>query len=116
MAALSQGEGARWGAAAVLMAGLWLTSAGQGLAEAPGQTITIENMAFAPASLTVARGAKVVWHNQDLVPHTVTAAGQFDSGSIAPGKRWIYVASAPGRYDYVCTFHPGMKATLVVQP
>lgn len=115
MAALSQGEGARLGAAAALLAGLWLTSAGQGMAAVPGQTITIENMAFAPASLSVERGAKVVWHNQDLVPHTVTAAGKFDSGSIAPGKSWTYVASAPGQYEYVCTFHPGMKATLVVR-
>lgn len=76
----------------------------------------MENMAFAPVSLTVQRGTQVVWHNQDLVPHTVTAAGAFDSGSIAPGKRWTYVARTPGRYDYVCAYHPGMKATLVVQP
>jgi len=116
MAALSGGTGALRYIAAALAAGLWLTGAGQAMGGTPGQTVNIENMAFAPASLSVERGTKVVWNNHDLVPHTVTAAGKFDSGSIAPGKSWTYVATAPGRHDYVCSYHPAMKATLVVRP
>ena len=51
----------------------------------------------------------------DPVPHTVTAKGTFDSGSVAAGATWQYTAAKKGRFDYVCAFHPTMKATLVVE-
>jgi plastocyanin len=76
--------------------------------------VTIEGMVFEPAVLTVKRGDRVVWQNKDVVPHTVTAAGQFDSKLIAADARWSWTARASGRHDYVCTFHPGMKGTVVV--
>ena len=78
-------------------------------------TVRIEGMKFTPATLAVQAGDRITWQNQDVVPHTATAAGRFDSGSIAPGKSWTQVAPPPGRYEVVCTFHPGMKAQLVVQ-
>ncbi len=84
-------------------------------AAAATHTVTIEGMKFVPAELTVKKGDRVVWKNQDVVPHTATAAGAFDSRSIAAGKSWSHVVRKPGRHAYVCTFHPGMKATLVVQ-
>ena len=78
-------------------------------------TVRIEAMLFTPATLTVRAGDRIAWHNHDVVPHTATAAGKFDSGAIAAGKSWTQPAPPPGRYDVVCTFHPGMKAVLVVQ-
>jgi len=45
----------------------------------------------------------------------VTAKGTFDSSSIAAGATWQYTAAKNGRFDYVCAFHPTMKATLVVE-
>lgn len=84
-------------------------------APAATHTVAIEGMQFTPATLTVHRGDKVTWVNKDLVPHTVTAAGVFDSHSLAPQASWSWVARKPGRYDYVCTLHPTMKATLVVE-
>jgi len=81
----------------------------------PSHTITIENMQFSPQTLTIKRGDRVVWANKDLVPHTATAAKAFDSRSVAPNASWSYVARKPGRYDYVCTLHPTMKGTLVVE-
>lgn len=92
-----------------------LALAGAAQAVAATRTVTIEGMKFAPSSLTVRRGDTVVWVNHDLVPHTATAAGTFDSQPIAPNKSWSYVASKAGRHDYVCTLHPTMKATLVVE-
>ena len=83
--------------------------------QAETRTIAIDGMQFAPAALTVHRGDKVVWVNRDLVPHTVTAAGVFDSHSLAPRASWSWVARRPGRYGYVCSLHPTMKATLVVE-
>lgn len=84
-------------------------------AGAATHTVTIEGMQFQPATLTVKRGDKVVWRNKDIVPHTATAPGKFDSKGIAGGASWSWRARAKGRYDYVCTYHPGMKATLAVE-
>ena len=87
-------------------------------AHAPAQqthTITIENLRFEPQTLTVKRGDRVVWANKDLVPHTATAAKSFDSHDIAANASWTYTARTPGRYDYMCTLHPMMKARLVVE-
>jgi plastocyanin len=77
--------------------------------------VTIEGMKFEPAVVTVRSGDKVVWRNRDLVPHTATAARKFDSGEIGAGKSWSWIAPAPGRYEYVCTYHPGMKGAIVLE-
>jgi plastocyanin len=84
---------------------------------AQGKThiVRIEGMKFVPATVTVRAGDRIAWRNQDVVPHTATAAGHFDSGAITSGKAWTQPAPPPGRYDVVCVFHPGMKAVLVVQ-
>jgi plastocyanin len=83
-------------------------------AAAATHTVAIDGMQFVPAALTVRRGDTVRWINRDLVPHTATAAGRFDSRTLAPGASWSWVAARAGRIDYVCTLHPTMKATLVV--
>jgi plastocyanin len=83
-------------------------------AEPRSHTVVIDGMKFAPATLTVERGDQVVWTNKDLVPHTATASGKFDSKSIAPGASWTWVADGAAAISYVCTLHPGMKASLVV--
>ena len=85
------------------------------VASAENHVVTIEGMKNQPATLEVKRGDKVVWQNKDLVPHTVTAAGKFDSREIAPGKSWSWTATSPGQYDYVCTYHPGMKGSVIVK-
>jgi plastocyanin len=99
----------------LLATGLAAACALPGLAAAATHTVTIEGMQFMPATLTVKRGDKVVWQNKDVVPHTATAKGKFDSGNIAAGNRWSRAMKKAGRYDYICTFHPGMKAVVVVQ-
>ena len=94
------------------VAALVLTSV---LAASATPEVKIENLKFAPASLTVQRGDTVTWRNNDVVPHTATAAGKFDSGSIAPGKSVSKKMEQAGEFDYVCSFHPGMKARLIVK-
>ena len=78
-------------------------------------TVTIEGTGFQPDRLTVAAGDTVVWINKDPFPHTATAAGAFDSRSIAPDKSWKFRAVKKGDFDYVCTLHPTMKARLTVK-
>ena len=76
--------------------------------------VVIDAFTFKPSPMTVKRGEHVRWTNADPVPHTVTAAGVFDSGSIAAGAAWTFTAEKAGRFDYVCAFHPTMTGTLIV--
>ncbi len=79
-------------------------------------TVTIEGMRFQPERLTVARGDTVVWVNKDLVPHTATSeTGRFDSQTIRTEKSWTFTARRRGKFAYICTFHPTMKAMLRVK-
>lgn len=79
-------------------------------------TVAIEGMHFIPETLTVHRGDRVVWVNNDPFPHTATGrAGSFDSRSIAPNASWRYVTGKPGTFIYMCTFHPTMTGKLVVE-
>jgi plastocyanin len=86
-----------------------------GTAQAATHLVTIEGMAFHPASVSVKPGDTVTWTNKDVVPHTVTAAGRFDSGQVDAGKRWSWTAKQSGRIGYVCTYHPGMQGTVEVR-
>ncbi len=106
---------ARWRAAYRIVVLAALACAAADVAASTTHRITIEGMRFNPASLTVVRGDTIVWVNKDLVAHTATAAGVFDSHAIAPDASWTYVANTPGRHVYLCTFHPTMKATLIVK-
>ena len=79
-------------------------------------TVTIDGFAFKPSTITVKQGDTVEWRNTDPVPHTATSkSGGFDSGSIAAGATYRFVAKKKGRFDYLCTFHPIMKGTVVVE-
>ena len=79
-------------------------------------TVTMENMRFAPETLTVTRGDTIVWVNKDPVPHTATSKdGVFDSGTVLAEKSWRWTAREQGEFPYSCTFHPTMTATLKVR-
>jgi plastocyanin len=100
------------GMVAFAAAAVWLAT--PALA-AKTHTVAMEGTGFVPQTITVKQGDRVVWVNRDPFPHTATAKGAFDSKSIAAGKSWSYVARKPGEFAYICTFHPGMKGTLIVQ-
>ena len=78
-----------------------------------GGTVKMAGLTFAPEALTVARGATVVFDNDDTAPHTVTArSGGVDSGVLDPGKQFS-LAVTDG-FDYFCSIHPSMTAKIVV--
>jgi len=89
--------------------------AASGAAAAAETTVVMDGVKYEPATVTVKRGATVSFVNKDPFPHSVTAQGKFDSKEIAPGKTWKYKAAKPGKYDYICTLHPNMKGTIVVE-
>jgi plastocyanin len=78
--------------------------------------VKLSGLRFAPQSLTVHAGDRIQWLNDDLVPHTATAKDKaFDSGDIAAGQSWTFVAREAGTFDYACRYHPMMTGRLVVQ-
>jgi plastocyanin len=77
--------------------------------------VSMSGMKFDPAELTVESGDRVRWKNDDLVAHTATSKGRFDSGSIAPQESFVATLSKPGAVDYACTLHPMMKGRIVVR-
>ena len=80
---------------------------------AGGGTVRMAGLAFAPATLTVARGATVVFDNDDTAPHTVTArSGGVDSGVIDPGRQFRLTVT--DGFDYFCSIHPSMTAKIAV--
>jgi plastocyanin len=79
-------------------------------------TVTIANLAFDPAQITIQPGATVVWTNDDSVPHTVTAGdGAFDSGIFDPGASFSWIFDQPGSFAYACQLHPQMQGTVSVE-
>lgn len=79
-----------------------------------GNMVTIQNLAFHPAQLTVVAGTEVTWKNDDSTTHTVTGSG-WDSGNIASGQEYRHTFDTPGTYDYSCTIHPSMMGQIIVQ-
>jgi plastocyanin len=57
-------------------------------------------------------GDTIVWQNHDVVPHTATAAGVFDTGSIMPGDSAQWGVTKAGRLAYICVFHPAMTGVI----
>jgi plastocyanin len=82
-------------------------------AAARGGTVKMAGLAFAPEALSVARGATVVFDNDDTAPHTVTArSGGVDSGVLDPGRQFSLVVT--DGFDYFCSIHPSMTAKIAV--
>jgi plastocyanin len=81
-----------------------------------GETaVAISGFAFDPASLDVPVGATVTWTNDDGTQHTVTARdGSFDSGGLTQGQTFSQTFDTPGTFEYFCSFHPTMTATITV--
>ncbi|MFI5778899.1 cupredoxin family copper-binding protein [Nocardia sp. NPDC051570] len=82
-----------------------------------GDAVSIENFAFAPATLSVRAGTAVTWTNKDEEPHTVADKnGGFHSPGLGTGAVYTFTFTKAGTYDYVCTIHPFMHGTVVVTP
>ncbi len=77
--------------------------------------ITIKDFKYS-GELSVKAGAKVTVKNEDTAAHTLTDKGKaFDTGNIAGGATGTFTAPMKaGSYSVICTYHPNMKATLVV--
>lgn len=77
-------------------------------------TITIQNFAFNPGTLTVKQGTKVTWTNQDSATHTVKS-DTFNSGDIKQGDKFEFTFNNKGSFEYRCSIHPSMTGKIVVE-
>lgn len=104
------------------MAGLALVAAVvpvAGVAGAAGsKTVVLEDIAFSPRSLSVARDTKVTFAFRDeATTHNVTSTtrrrfktiGDRASGAVSR------TFSRVGTYRYECTLHPGMTGRIIVR-
>ena len=98
--------------AAFAIPALFATAAGP----APAVEAKIAKFAYEPKEITIAPGTKVVWTNQDDVPHTVTGAEKkFSSPVLDTGQKFSYTFGAEGEYSYYCTIHPKMTGKVTVR-
>jgi amicyanin len=88
-------------------------STGQG----PTNSVNIKDFKFNPDTLTVSKGTKVTWTNNDNVQHTVTFnSGPYQSsGNLNQGDTFSVTFDQTGTFDYYCTIHPYMTAKIIVQ-
>ena len=81
--------------------------------------IPMKDFQFEPASATVKVGQKVTWTNEDSAAHNVVStggdAGELKSKTMNQGDTYSFTAEKAGTIEYVCTFHPNMKAALTIE-
>ncbi len=81
--------------------------------------ITMQQMTFTPASVTVTKGAVIKWQNNDGYAHTVNSndGTTFSSGNINGGGSFTYTTTVAGTFNYHCLIHGlPMSGTLIVNP
>jgi plastocyanin len=91
-------------------------AAAQAPAASGATKVSVQDNTFQPGDITVKSGDTVTFTNDGAVAHTVTgtSGAKFDSGTLAPGKTFSFVAAGKGKITYVCTIHAGMQGTITV--
>ena len=106
-------------AAAALM--LSLVGIGGALASTGGEaqasratSVDIEDFAYHPPTLRIAKGSTVSFVNSSNTAHTATRKGSFNTGRIKPGKSVAIEFAQKGTFAYHCSIHPFMHGKIVV--
>ncbi|MDO8211334.1 plastocyanin/azurin family copper-binding protein [Conexibacter sp. CPCC 206217] len=84
-------------------------------ANAATKTVTLKNIAFNPARVTIKKGDRVTWVWRDAdVRHNVTSS-KFKSSSTRSSGTYSVTFGKTGTFAYRCTLHPGMTGSVVVR-
>lgn len=71
---------------------------------------------FEPETVTVEAGGSITWVNLDSVSHNAVADdGSWKTEIFSEGGSVTLTFDTPGTYSYVCTLHPRMVGTVIVQ-
>jgi len=85
-------------------------------APAADAEVQIEQYAFLPQRVTVKAGTTVTWSNDDDDSHTVASSSKlFKSKALDTGDKFSFTFTTPGTYAYICSVHPYMTGTVVVE-
>ena len=77
--------------------------------------VTMSASAFQPVTLTITPGTTVLWINTSSMAHTVTSSTNLFDEHLDPDEEFSYTFNTAGSFEYVCTLHPGMNGTIVVE-
>jgi plastocyanin len=84
--------------------------------------VWMQNIAFNPATKTIAVGTTITWTNKDNYPHQPTSGipnypdGLFKSAPLNNGGTFSYKFNTAGTFNYYCFIHGAMMtATMTVQ-
>lgn len=81
-------------------------------------TVIISDFAFTPAKITIKKGTKITWTNQDSAKHDITPDSPSEdfkaSKLLAKGESYSFTFNKAGNYKYHCSPHPYMKANIEV--
>ena len=81
---------------------------------------TVQSLNFEPATVTITKGGKVTWTNNDPLAHTVSStsvpsgAQSFESGNMAGNATYTVTFTVDGTYYYNCAYHIWMHGTVIV--
>ncbi len=79
-------------------------------------TIEIIGFQYRPPNLSVPVGATVTWVNLDVAPHDSEARdGTWETDLLQRDEESVITFDEPGTWEYYCTIHPYMTATLTVR-
>ena len=83
--------------------------------------VTIQDMAFQPQAITIKKGTKVTWTNQDTIKHSVVADSASNAANLpttntlfGKGQTYSFTFDTVGTISYHCSAHPTMTGTIEV--
>ena len=78
--------------------------------------IDIQDFDYFPRYAAVDAGTTVTWTNYDSAPHSATDRQKaWDTGLLQEDESRAITFDTPGTFEYYCTVHPNMTATLTVR-
>ena len=85
-------------------------------ADATVTAISITDVVFEPAAMTIQPGQTVKWTNNGKKPHTITSdKGDWGSTELTPGQTFSATFTKVGEFGYHCKLQPDMKGTVTVK-
>ncbi len=79
-----------------------------------GPMVSAQFAAFLPQQVTVLAGKSVMWQNESVRAHTVTADDGSFSGALLGSDTYSHAFDSPGTFLYHCAIHPTMRGEVDV--
>ncbi len=79
-------------------------------------SVGMKDIKFVPDNITAKVGQKIVWTNNEAIPHNVTATdgADFESETLQQNDTYEYTPTKAGTIKYVCTIHSGQNGEIEV--